>query len=103
MYILRNVHIWALFFVLHSMIKKLVYKSHYRGTKEGDFILSSFSKLALEACSDSDIKAYENLLEYTDNEIQEWILSVHDAPARLQPIILKIAKFHGLNKTSLMK
>ncbi len=86
-----------------SMLKKLIYKSHYRGTKEGDFILSSFAKHALEACSDADIKAYKELLEYTDGEIQEWVLSIQNTPTHLQPIILKIAEFHDLNKTSFLQ
>lgn len=85
------------------MLKKLIYKSHYRGTKEGDFILSSFAKHALEACSNSNIKAYEELLEHTDIEIQEWVLSAQNAPAHLRKIILAISDFHNLNKTSFMQ
>jgi succinate dehydrogenase flavin-adding protein (antitoxin of CptAB toxin-antitoxin module) len=83
------------------MLKKLIYKSHYRGTKEGDFILSSFAAHALENCSNDDIKAYENLLEYTDAEIQGWVFSAQNAPVHLRKIILKIAGFHGLNNTLL--
>ena len=78
------------------MLKKLIYKSHYRGTKEGDFILSSFAKNMLQQCSDNEIKMYETLLEYTDVEIHEWAVSPQNAPTHLQPIILKIAEFHGL-------
>jgi succinate dehydrogenase flavin-adding protein (antitoxin of CptAB toxin-antitoxin module) len=39
---------------------------------------------------------YEALLEYTDVEIHEWTVSSQNAPSHLQPIILKIAEFHGL-------
>ena len=78
------------------MLKKLIYKSHYRGTKEGDFILSSFAKNILQQCSNNEIKMYETLLEYTDVEIHEWAVSPQNAPTHLQPIILKIAEFHGL-------
>ncbi len=79
-----------------NMLKKLIYKSHYRGTKEGDFILSSFAKNILQQCSNNEIKMYETLLEYTDVEIHEWTVSPQNAPTHLQPIILKIAEFHGL-------
>ena len=80
----------------YIMLKKLIYKSHYRGTKEGDFILSSFAKNMLQQCSVNEIKMYEALLEYTDVEIHEWTVSPQNAPSLLQPIILKIAEFHGL-------
>ncbi len=79
-----------------NMLKKLIYKSHYRGTKEGDFILSSFAKNILQQSSNNEIKMYETLLEYTDVEIHEWTVSPQNAPTHLQPIILKIAEFHGL-------
>ena len=82
-----------------SMLKKLIYKSHYRGTKEGDFLLSSFARHALEARSNDDVKAFEELLEYTDAEIQEWVLSVQNAPTHLKKIILAISEFHKLPNT----
>ncbi len=79
------------------MLKKLIYKSHYRGTKEGDFILSSFARDALVNCSDDEVGVYEDLLEYTDAEIQAWVLLPNNASAHLRKIILKIADFHRLN------
>lgn len=81
------------------MLKKLIYKSHYRGTKEGDFILSSFAKHALENYSIDDIKAYEELLEYSDSQIQDWVLSTQKAPVHLKKIIIAISKFHKLSGT----
>ena len=88
-------HIWALFFVLHSMIKKLVYKSHYRGTKEGDLILASFAKNKLSSYPEEEIKKYSELLECRDTEIHEWVISPQKSPPHLKSIVLKIAKFHG--------
>jgi antitoxin CptB len=79
-----------------STLKKLIYKSHYRGTKEGDFLLSSFSKCALEKCSESEQKIYARLLECTDVQIHEWVLHPPSAPLEFQGIVLKIADFHKL-------
>ena len=81
---------------VYFMLKKLVYKSHYRGTKEGDFLLSSFAKLALSECSDAEHEIYANLLEHNDTQIHEWVLNPQIAPKQFQEIILKIADFHGL-------
>lgn len=77
------------------MIKKLIYRSHYRGTKEGDFLLSFFAKSTLINYSKEEIKIYEELLEQRDAEIHEWVLSPQNSPPHLKPIILKIATFHG--------
>lgn len=85
------------------MIKKLIYKSHYRGTKEGDFILSSFSKNMLVNCSKNEIAIYELLLEHTDAEIHEWIISPENSPLHLKSIILKIVAFHGFSKDLICK
>jgi antitoxin CptB len=79
------------------MLKKLIYKSHYRGTKEGDFILSSFAKHALKNYSIEEIKAYEELLEYSDGEIQAWLLSAQNIPVHLKKIVIAIRKFHKLS------
>jgi succinate dehydrogenase flavin-adding protein (antitoxin of CptAB toxin-antitoxin module) len=78
------------------MLKKLIYKSHYRGTKEGDFLLSSFARFALIECSDVEKSVYANLLEQTDAQIHEWVLNPQMAPEQFQGIILKIADFHNL-------
>jgi len=77
-------------------LKKLIYKSHYRATKEGDFLLSPFAKLILGNCSVAEQANYESLLEYTDAQIQKWVLEPQYAPLPLQSIISKIAKFHHL-------
>jgi succinate dehydrogenase flavin-adding protein (antitoxin of CptAB toxin-antitoxin module) len=80
-----------------SILKKLMHKSHYRGTKEGDFILSAFAKNELPKCSDDEITVYENFLEYTDNEIKEWLTDPETAPSNLKNIIFKIRNFHNFD------
>lgn len=80
------------------MIKKLIYRSQYRGTKEGDFILSSFAKNELSNCSKDEINKYSELLEHKDTEIHEWVVSPQKSPFHLKPIVLKIADFHGFSK-----
>ena len=68
------------------MIKKLVYKSHYRGTKEGDLILASFAKNKLSSCPEKEIKKYSELLEYRDTEIHEWVISPKKSPPHLNQL-----------------
>jgi antitoxin CptB len=77
------------------MIKKLIYRSHYRSTKEADLILGSFAKNKLSNCPEKEIKKYSDLLEFRDTEIHEWVISPQKSPPHLKSIVLKIAKFHG--------
>ena len=81
---------------VYLVLKKRIYKSHYRGTKEGDFLLSSFAKLELANCSDAEQNIYADLLEFTDSQIHEWLLQPQKAPQLFRGIILKIANFHNL-------
>jgi succinate dehydrogenase flavin-adding protein (antitoxin of CptAB toxin-antitoxin module) len=76
--------------------KKLIYKSHYRGTKEGDLILSSFAKVVLISFSELEKKIYGNLLEFEDVQIYEWALNPTNAPKQFKNVVLEIAKFHKL-------
>lgn len=78
------------------MLKKLIYKSHYRGTKEGDLLLSSFAKTALSDCSDYEQKVYADLLKFSDAQINEWILQPQKAPKLFKGMLQKIACFHHL-------
>lgn len=77
------------------MLKKLIYRSHYRGTKEGDLLLSSFAKIKLADCSKDEQITYEKLLEINDYSIHEWLLHPRNAPLEFRDIILKIANFHS--------
>jgi len=76
-----------------DFVKKLIYRSHYRGTKEGDHLLSAFARHRLSSCSEFEQKTYGDLLEYTDAQIFEWVLWPSKVPPQFLDIILKIARF----------
>lgn len=83
------------------MIKKLIYRSHYRGTKEGDYILSSFAKNMLDNCTAEELEMYNELLEYSDTKIHQWLSASTRRPPHLQKIIKKITEFHNLSNPSI--
>lgn len=76
--------------------KKLIYQSHYRSTKEGDMLLSSFAQQALSTCTKQEVQLYEQLLEFSDAHIQNWVMNQISSPRFLAQIIKKIADFHRL-------
>jgi|GEM_PF-399456 len=87
-------HYFPCFGIMEAMLKKLIYRSHYRGTKEGDFLLSSFAKDMLDTCSVDEVNMYDELLNHRDAEIHQWTLFPERAPLHLQSILMKIADFH---------
>ena len=49
--------------------KKIIYRSNYRGTKEMDKLLGSFTKKYIEILSLKDLTDLENLLDIDDDNI----------------------------------
>ena len=64
----------------NSLIKKLQYRSIYSGSKELDFVLSSFAKNNLEELSISELKSYEKFLTLGDVNIWNWISKNESLP-----------------------
>lgn len=74
-------------------VKKLIYKSYYRGTKEADLLLYNFAKNNLLKMSDSQLKIYENLLNCSDIEIQNWVSNLEKVPEIFISIINDIRNY----------
>ena len=62
------------------LIKKLKYRSIYSGSKELDFVLSSFAKNNLEELSISELESYEKFLTLGDVNIWNWISNNEPLP-----------------------
>lgn len=72
---------------MDNLVKKLIYQSHYRSMKEADLLLSQFAKAKLHLLSAAQIKLYEQLLDYPDSIILNWISCEKSAPKELLEII----------------
>jgi len=55
------------------LLKKILYKSNYRGCRETDQVLGSFVKKHIDEFSDSELAALSKLLEEMDVDIWDWI------------------------------
>jgi antitoxin CptB len=53
--------------------KRLLFRSHHRGTKESDLLLGSFAQAHLAGMSDAQLDRYEALLEETDADLFAWL------------------------------
>ena len=52
--------------------KKIIYRSTYRGTKEMDKLLSSFTKKYINTFNDNELKCLLNLLDLDDENLYKF-------------------------------
>lgn len=75
-------------------IKKLLFQSRHRGTREADFLLGGFAERHLAELSDGEIDTFERLLSEPDPDIVDWVLDrVAVPPAHRSPVLDLIKKF----------
>ena len=56
-------------FNIEQLKKKIIYRSNYRGTKEMDKLLGSFTKEYINNLETKDLIDLEKLLEFDDNSL----------------------------------
>ena len=54
---------------IEELKKKIIYRAHYRGTKEMDKLMSSFVKMHIDKFDIKNLKDLEKLLEIDDNNL----------------------------------
>lgn len=72
-----------------NIIKKLLYKSCYRGCKETDLIIGEFAKDHLEQMSKTELSEFENILELSDGDIYDWYTQKKPIPAEVNSDMLQ--------------
>lgn len=71
--------------------KRLIFRSWHRGTREMDLIMGSFADSHVQGFTESDLTAYEDLLETGDPDLYNWISGVEAPPANLvTPLLEKL-------------
>ncbi len=63
--------------------RKLLYRSWHRGTREMDLLLGSFAERHLGGFWDTELDAYEAILELSDPDLYNWISGQEALPANL--------------------
>ncbi len=68
------------------LIKKLSYRSNYRGCKETDLLLGQFTKNHLAKLTDRQLEEYDYLLNQPDLEIYNAFINPQSAPDNLKEL-----------------
>jgi len=59
---------------MNNLIKKLLYRSNHRGTKEMDLVIGGFANENLKKLTFEELKEFEILLNFTDKELSSWLV-----------------------------
>ena len=59
---------------MSNLIKKLLYRSNHRGTKEMDLLIGGFANENLKKLSPEELKEFELILNFTDKELSSWLV-----------------------------
>lgn len=59
---------------MNNLIKKLLYRSNHRGTKEMDLLIGGFAKENLETLNGEELKEFELILNFTDKKLNTWLI-----------------------------
>ncbi len=71
-------------------IKKLLFRSMHRGTKEMDIILGNFAKKNLDSFSNADLNEFEEILNIPDDTLFSWYMKKTSIPSVFNNKILKL-------------
>ena len=59
---------------MNNLIKKLLYRSNHRGTKEMDLLIGGFANENLKNLTFEELKEFEILLNFSDKELSTWLV-----------------------------
>ncbi|MDX2264502.1 MAG: succinate dehydrogenase assembly factor 2 [Hyphomicrobiales bacterium] len=77
-------------------LKRAYYRACHRGTKEMDFMLGRFADAELEALSEADLSAFEELLALPEPLIDAMLKGSAPPDAALAGMVARIRRHHGL-------
>lgn len=76
-----------------DLLKKLIYQSWHRGTRENDLLLGSFADAILPTLCEVDLDAYQKMLHHEDVDLFAWITGQRSIPDN-EPMVHRIREFH---------
>ena len=79
-----------------NLIKKIIYRSSHRGTKEMDIVLGKFVKKNIDNFNLAELNDLVKLMELDDDTLQKWYFENYNnnlVPVNKVTQMLKIFKF----------
>jgi succinate dehydrogenase flavin-adding protein (antitoxin of CptAB toxin-antitoxin module) len=82
------------------LLKKLHYRSNYRGCKETDVLLGKFFNEKFEEFSEDELQIYHQFLQEDDALIYDWLMDKDLVKEPYQELVKKIQYFHKIEITT---
>jgi antitoxin CptB len=80
---------------LDARLRRLLFRSWHRGTREMDLIMGRFADAWLTRLSEPELADYEGLIELPDPELYAWVTGAEMTPAERDSAVLrKMRDFH---------
>jgi antitoxin CptB len=73
-------------------LKRLRFRSWHRGTRELDFVMGGFADRHLAELDDSQLGAFEALLEVADSDLYHWIADQAPVPKAFDTDVMALIK-----------
>ena len=74
--------------------KRLLWRSSHRGIREMDLLMGGFAKARLSTMTESELSAFEDIIELPDQELLSWVTGEARVPAALSNVLLpELLKF----------
>jgi antitoxin CptB len=77
--------------------RRLLFRCWHRGTQEGDLILGRFVESYLPSLDGAQIERLENLLDCTDPDLFDWIVSGIPAPKEYDHDVMRLLRSFALH------
>lgn len=75
--------------------RRIAFRAWHRGTREMDLIMGRFADAHLAGLGDSDLDAFEALLEWPDPDLYKWVSGEALPPAEADhPFLSRLRSFH---------
>ena len=75
-------------------LKKLRFRAWHRGFREADLILGPFADQHLAGLSETELDAFEALIEHPDHDLYDWIVGRAPASASAEgPVLERLRRF----------
>lgn len=73
-------------------LKRLLFRSWHRGTREMDLLLGNFARRYLESFTEDQLDRFEVLIELSDPELFAWISGLESVPPGLDNDVMSLLK-----------
>ena len=81
---------------LESLKNKIKYRSSYRGTKEMDLLLSSFTLKYVDTLSHDELKKLDEFTNCSDEDISNFYINKNPMPTFKDKKILDLFRLHKI-------